>query len=178
MTDEFKVPFPLVYGTYENALKLVDKPGNKITAEFTVNWEMIKIFCTLEEDANPSYWDEDYARRQWGGIIAPPGLLLTWCMSLQWHPKKERQHYFIAMKIPLPGDTLINVGTSTEFHRHLYLGDQVSVADKLVAISEEKHTRLGIGHFLTTQAEFYNQREDLVAVQTNQLFRYYVAEQE
>jgi hypothetical protein len=41
-----------------------------------------------------------------------------------------------------------------------------------VQISEEKDTRLGIGHFLTTEAEFVNQKGERVAVQTNQLFRY------
>lgn len=176
MTEEFKVPFPLEYGSYEDALKMVDQPGNRIVAEFSVNWEMIKIYCALEEDGNASYWDEDYARKQWGGIIAPPGLLLSWGMSLQWHPDKERQHYFVAMKVPLPGDTLINVGTTTEFHRHLFLGDRISVEDKLVSVTEEKTTRLGVGHFLTTQANFLNQKEELIAVQTNQLFRYYVPE--
>ncbi|HAD09429.1 MAG TPA: acyl dehydratase [Porticoccaceae bacterium] len=176
MTEEFNVPFPLEYGSYEDALKMVGKPDNRVVAEFSVNWEMIKIYCSMEEDANPSYWDEDYARKQWGGIVAPPGLLLSWAMSLQWHPDKERQHYFIAMKIPLPGDTLINVGTTTEFHRHLFLGDRLSVEDQLVSVSEEKTTRLGVGHFLTTQANFFNQKDELIAVQTNQLFRYYVPE--
>lgn len=176
MTEEFNVPFPLEYGTYEEALKVVGKPGNRVIAEFSVNWEMIKIYCSLEEDANPSYWDEEYASKQWGGIVAPPGLLLSWAMSLQWHPDKERQHYFVAMKIPLPGDTLINVGTTTEFHRHLFLGDRLSVEDQLVNVSEEKTTRLGVGHFLTTQANFFNQKDELIAVQSNQLFRYYVPE--
>ena len=176
MTEEFNVPFPLEYGTYEEALKVVGKPGNRVIAEFSVNWEMIKIYCSLEEDANPSYWDEEYASKQWGGIVAPPGLLLSWAMSLQWHPDKERQHYFVAMKIPLPGDTLINVGTTTEFHRPLFLGDRLSVEDQLVNVSEEKTTRLGVGHFLTTQANFFNQKDELIAVQSNQLFRYYVPE--
>lgn len=176
MTEQFNVPFPLEYGTYEDALQMVGKPDNRVVAEFSVNWEMIKIYCSMEEDANPSYWDEDYASKQWGGIVAPPGLLLSWAMSLQWHPDKERQHYFIAMKIPLPGDTLINVGTTTEFHRHLFLGDRLSVEDQLVSVSEEKTTRLGVGHFLTTEANFFNQKDELIAVQTNQLFRYYVPE--
>tara|TARA_R110000787_G_scaffold48660_4_gene117020 strand:+ start:1852 stop:2433 length:582 start_codon:yes stop_codon:yes gene_type:complete len=174
MTEQFKVPFPLEYGSYEDALKLVDVRGERIYAEFTVNWEMIKVYCAMEEDANPSYWDEAYATKQWGGIVAPPGLLLTWGMALQWHPDKDRQHYFVAMKVPLPGDTLINVATSTEFHRHLFLGDRLSAVDRLVEVSEEKKTRLGVGHFLTTEAEFFNQKDELIAVTTNNMFRYYV----
>ena len=178
MSETFNEPFPLAYGTYEDAVKLLNKPGKTVVAEFSVNWEMIKIYCSMVEDGNASYWDEDYANKQWGGIVAPSGLLLTWAMALQWHPHKEREHYFIAMKIPLPGDTLINVATDTEFHRHLYLGDRISVVDELIDVSEEKKTRLGVGHFLTTKAQFFNQRDQLIAEQTNSLFRYYVPEGE
>ena len=165
MTETFNEPFPLAYGVYDDAVKMLNKPGEKVVAEFSVNWEMIKIYCSMVEDSNASYWDEDYANKQWGGIVAPPGLLLTWAMALQWHPHKEREHYFIAMKIPLPGDTLINVATDTEFH-------------ELIDVSEEKKTRLGVGHFLTTKAKFFNQRDQLIAEQTNSLFRYYVPEGE
>ncbi|MFZ2209820.1 MAG: MaoC family dehydratase N-terminal domain-containing protein [Porticoccaceae bacterium] len=172
MATVAQAPFPLTFGTYTDALKLVGQAGAKTVAEFSVTWEAIKVYCALVEDANPSYWDENYARRQWGGIVAPPGLLLSWCMALEWHPTKARKHYIMALRVPLPGDTLINVATSTEFDRHLYLGDRVSVQDRLVQISEEKDTRLGIGHFLTTEAEFLDQDGARVAVQTNQLFRY------
>ncbi len=172
MATVAQAPFPLTFGTYADALKLVGQAGAKTVAEFSVTWEAIKVYCALVEDANPSYWDEAYARRQWGGIVAPPGLLLSWCMALEWHPTKARKHYIMALRVPLPGDTLINVATSTEFDRHLYLGDRVSVQDRLVQISEEKDTRLGIGHFLTTEAEFLDQDGARVAAQTNQLFRY------
>lgn len=172
MANVAQAPFPLTFGTYEDALKLVGQAGQKTVAEFSVTHEAIKVYCALVEDPNPSYWDEAFARRQWGGIVAPPGLLLSWCMALEWHPHKPRTHYIMALRVPLPGDTLINVATTTEFDRHLYLGDRVSVQDRLVQISEEKDTRLGIGHFLTTEAEFVNQNGERVAVQTNQLFRY------
>lgn len=172
MANVAQAPFPLTFGTYEDALKLLGQAGEQTIAEFSVTHEAIKVYCSLVEDANASYWDETYARQQWGGMVAPPGLLLSWCMALQWHPHKERSHYIMALRVPLPGDTLINVATTTEFDRHLYVGDRVSVQDRLLQISEEKDTRLGIGHFLTTEAEFVNQNGERVAVQTNQLFRY------
>ncbi len=172
MNKAVKEPFALNYGSYEEAQHFLDNRTLNTVAEFTVNWEAIKIYCSLEEDGNASYWDEEYARQQWGGIVAPPGLLLTWAMSLQWHPKKERSHHFIAVIVPLPGNTLINVATKTEYERHLFLGDRVHVEDRLIDISHEKNTRLGIGHFLTTQAKFTNQKDELIAIQTNQLFRY------
>lgn len=167
-----KEPFPLRYGSYEDALALLNKPGEPIVADFSVTWEMIKLYCSLVEDGNASHWDKYYAEKQWGGIVAPPGMLLTWCMPLQWHPEKVPEHFMMAVKVPLPGKTLINVATNTEFHRHLLVGDRVTAQDKLVALSEKKETRLGVGHFLSTEAEFRNQKGELVAVQTNNLFRY------
>lgn len=172
MNKAVKEPFALNYGSYAEAKTFLNGPTLHTVAEFTVNWEAIKIYCSLEEDANASYWDEEYANKQWGGIVAPPGLLLTWAMSLQWHPTKKRSHHFIAVTVPLPGNTLINVATKTEYERHLFLGDRVQVEDRLIDISLEKNTRLGIGHFLTTQARFANQNDELIAIQTNQLFRY------
>lgn len=165
-------PFPLSYGSYEDAQALLNKPGGGIVAEFSVTWEMIKLYCSLVEDGNASHWDSAYAKQQWGGIIAPPGMLLTWCMPLQWHPEKKPEHFMMAVKVPLPGKTLINVATSAEFHRHLFVGDTVTAQDKLTALSAKKETRLGVGHFITTEAEFRNQKGELVAVQTNNLFRY------
>ncbi|MBV1881981.1 MAG: MaoC family dehydratase N-terminal domain-containing protein [Pseudomonadales bacterium] len=172
MEDAFDEVFPLNFGSYEDALTLIGEKSTRIVAEFTVNWEMIKVYCSMLEDGNESHWDEEYAKKQWGGIIAPPGMLLTWPMPMQWHPTKEQIHYFIATTIPLPGSTLINVSTDSEFYKHLYLGDRVSVEDTLLAISEKKTTRLGTGHFLTTRAEFFNQKDELVAVLNNNLFRY------
>lgn len=178
MEKPFKDPFPLTFGSYEDALKLVGKKSEAIVAEFSVTWEMIKIYCSLVEDGNASYWDEVYAKEQWGGIIAPPGMLLAWPMPLQWHPSKEQIHYFLSAKIPLPGKTLINVSTETEFFKHLYLGDRVSVVDQLMEISEEKTTRLGKGHFLKTRAEFVSQKDELIAVLNNSLFRFDALESE
>ncbi len=171
-TQAIKVPFDLQYGTYEDALKQLNVEGQPTEAEFTVNWEMIKIYCSLTEDANLSYWDEAFAKKQWGGIVAPPGLLLTWAMPLQWHPTSKRRHYFCALSLPLPGNTVINVATTTEFSQHLLLGDRITVSDRLIELSPEKSTRLGVGHFLKTKATFKNQKGELIAEQINSLFRF------
>lgn len=172
MEEAIKDPFPLTFGSYEDALKLIGKKSAAVVAEFSVTREMIKLYCSLVEDANASYWNEAYADKQWGGVVAPPGMLLVWPMPLLWHPSKEQIHYFLSTKIPLPGKTLINVSTETEFFKHLYVGDRVSVVDQLIEISEEKTTRIGRGHFLKTRAEFVNQNSELIAVHNNSLFRF------
>ena len=78
----------------------------------------------------------------------------------------------MAAKVPLPGDKPINVTTEFEYFRPAYAGDIVNMIDRLIDISEEKTTRIGTGHFITTVGEFRNQRGELLARSTNILFRY------
>lgn len=159
-------------GTYEQALGMIGATSEVRFADIEVNWAMIRQYCGLVEDANPTYWDADWAAARHGGVIAPPGMLQVWMMRAQWKPGGVTPSPSLADSIPLPGDTLINVGTEVEFERPLRIGDQLNVVDEVTAISPEKSTRLGTGHFVTTVATYRNQRGEVVARNTNQLFRF------
>ena len=160
------------YGTYEQALAMIGATSEVRFADVEVNWAMIRQYCGLVEDANPTYWDADYAASRYGGMIAPPGMLQVWMMRAQWKPGGVEPGPSLADSIPLPGDTLINVGTEAEFLRPVRVGDVLSVVDEVTAITPEKTTRLGRGHFVTTVATYRNQRGEVVARNTNQLFRF------
>ena len=56
------------------------------------------------------------------------------------------------------------VATNVEyvFHRYLKLGDVISGRTKLVDVSEEKATGLGIGHFVTTETEYVDENDEPV----------------
>ena len=56
------------------------------------------------------------------------------------------------------------VATNVEyvFHRYLKLGDVISGRTKLVDVSEEKATGLGIGHFVTTETEYVDENNEPV----------------
>ena len=56
------------------------------------------------------------------------------------------------------------VATNVEyvFHRYLQLGDVISGRTKLVDVSEEKATGLGIGHFVTTETEYVDENDEPV----------------
>lgn len=159
-------------GTYEQAKAMIGARSDVHFAEVAVNWPMIKYYCALTEDGNPSYWDEDFARTTWGDIISPPGLAMTWMMPIQWRPGGVRPVTMLATRVPLPGETLINVSTETEFFRPLRLGEQLNAVDELVSVSEEKKTRLGRGHFVTTVTTFRNQCGDVVMTNTNVMLRF------
>jgi len=159
-------------GTYEEGLKMIGARSEVRFSEIEVSWPMIKYYCAMVEDANPSYWDKEYAQRQWGGQVAPPGMLQVWMSRIQWKPGGVTPSPSLADSIPLPGDTLINVSTEAEFLRPVRVGDVLNVVDEVVSISPEKTTRLGTGHFVQTVATYRNQRGEVVARNINQLFRF------
>jgi len=162
----------LVFGTYEDAQKMIGARSDVYFAQIEVGWPMIKYFCALTEDGNPSYWDEEYATRQWGGIICPPGMLITFMIPIQWHPDGLPEYPLIAPKVPLPGDTIINSSVETEFVRPIRAGDHLNFVDEVLDVSPEKPTRVGPGHFITTVMTYRNQNGAVVARNKNVMFRY------
>ena len=159
-------------GTYEEGLRMIGARSEVRFADVEVNWPMITQYCGVIEDANALYWDLDLATARFGGMVSPPAMLQVWMMRAQWKPGGVTPAPSLADSIPLPGDTLINVGTEVEYLRPIRTGDRLNVVDEVTAISPEKTTRLGTGHFVTTVATYRNQRGEVVARNTNQLFRY------
>jgi uncharacterized protein len=78
----------------------------------------------------------------------------------------------IAFQIPLPGLLPINIATDVEFFRSVRVGDVLHMTDRLISVSDEKSTRLGIGHYVTSEMEFRDQRSELLARATNVIYRY------
>ena len=162
----------LNFGTYEEARTWIGRSTPTTFSEVTVSESMIRYYASSIEDGNLAYWDREFADAYWGGPVAPPGMLQTWTIPLQWRPEGKRTVSVMAAKVPLPGDKPINVTTEFEYFLPVRAGDVMNMTDTLVAISEEKTTRIGTGHFITTVGEFRNQRGELVARSTNVLFRY------
>lgn len=159
-------------GTYEEGLSWIGRSLDTAFGEVEVNAAMIQYYCSAMQDANPSYWDRSVANAHWGGEIAPPGMLQTWIIPMQWRPEGARSVSAMAVRVPLPGDKPINVSTEFEYFKPVRVGDILNVTDRLIAITPEKTTRIGTGHFVTTVAEYRNQRGELLATNTNVFFRY------
>jgi acyl dehydratase len=159
-------------GTYEEAKALVGKRSPVNFGTHPVSEARIAQYCALIEDANPSYWDAALSVQLWGRPIAPPAMLQSWTMPLPWLPGREVELDFMLLKLPLPGTTIINVSTETLYHRPVYVGETVNFWDVATEISEEKTTRLGVGHFVTTVATYQNETGEKVATCTNVQFRF------
>ena len=172
MSEEDESGLGLAFGSEEEGRAMVGCTSGVRRAEFAVEAGMVQYYAGAVEDANDSYWSEEFAREQWGGLIAPPGMLQSWCMPLPWRPGGADPERSIVSKVPLPGDKPINISTEVEYFRPIRVGDRLQVEDRVIAVSTLKQTLLGPGHFLTTVSEYRNQDGELVARAENVLLRY------
>lgn len=135
-------------------------------------WE-VQTYASLLRDANRSYWDPAWAEQRWGGLLAPPGALMTWSWPLPWVPPGvDAAPPMLAPLVPLPGDRVVNASTHTAFHRPVLVGDRLSVSEVVLDVSRARKTALGEGHFVTTLAEYREAQGHLAASHRNVLLRY------
>jgi uncharacterized protein len=166
------VSYKLAFGTYEDAVRMVGVRTEPRFAGTAVSGARIQHFAAMVRDANPSYWDSEFASRVWGGLVAPPALLTGLLMPPPWVPTGEPPTASIAIRIPLPGTAIINASNDVEYATPILEGDRLSVVEEVASVSPEKTSRLGVGHFIET-LEIYR-RDDgiMVATSRNTLFRY------
>lgn len=169
--------YDIPVGTYEDALAMVGTATPVRRAELPVNTAMIRLYAALVHDPNPSYWDDAFAEEQWGGVIAPPGMLMTWLIPFEWTPGQgDRLPVpLLTARVPLPGDTILNASNDTEFFEPIRVGDHLEVVEELVEVSPEKRTSRGRGHFVTTASTYRRGDGTVVACSTNVMFRFTAA---
>jgi acyl dehydratase len=166
------ISYRLAFGTYEDALRMVGVASEPRTAGTVVSAARIQMFAATVRDGNPSYWDAEFAARTWGGLLAPPALLMGWVTPPPWEPTGRRPVSAIALRVPLPGTTFINATNEAEFPLPIVEGDLLTVVEQVVSVSPEKRTRLGVGHFVETLDTFTRQDGAVVASNRNTLFRF------
>jgi acyl dehydratase len=164
--------YPLAFGSYHDALRMVGVTSQPRTAGTVVSAARIQMFAATVRDGNRSYWDPEFAANTWGGLLAPPGLLMGWLTPLPWEPTGLPPVSAIAIRVPLPGTTFINAANEAEFLLPIVEGDRLTVVEEVVSVSPEKQTRLGVGHFVETLDTFTRQDGAVVATNRNTLFRF------
>jgi len=107
---------------------LIGRESAPREAPYAVNEAMARFWCEMVEDANPIYFDEEYARRTWlGGTCAPPAMLFTWGMEPVW-PEVKREN--MISKLQLEGcTTTIAVNATQEYALPIRYGDTLSIAN-------------------------------------------------
>jgi acyl dehydratase len=166
------ISYRFAFGTYDDALSMVGTRTEPRFAGTAVSGARIQHFASMVRDPNPSYWDPEFAQSVWGGLVAPPALLIGLLMPPPWTPSGESPTASIAIRVPLPGTAIINAANDAEFLIPVVEGDRLSVIEEVVSVSAEKKTRLGAGHFIETLETYYRDDGKRVATSRNTLFRY------
>jgi acyl dehydratase len=164
--------YDIPVGTYDDARAMIGTTTPARTGEIEVNAAMVRHFAAMVQDGNAGYWDDEFAAEQWGGVIAPPAMLMTWLIPIEWKPGGGLPVPLLSARVPLPGDTLLNASNDTEYLEPIRVGDRLSVVEELVDVSPEKRTAFGVGHFITTLSTYSRQDGTVVARSTNVLYRF------
>ena len=166
--------YGLNLGTLEEGRAWIGRPTQPRFADVPVNVAMVRQYVAALQDGNPLYWDDDYAAAVAGSGVAPPATLISWVTPLDWRPDGSGgPGGALLTAVPMPGDSMINVSSEIEFFDRVRVGDHLNVVEEVLAISDEKVTQAGRGHFLTIVARFRRQSGELVAEQRNVLLRFW-----
>jgi acyl dehydratase len=164
--------YELAFGTYEEGVAMVGYRSQPRIAATAVSAARIQMFAATVRDPNPAYWDTEFATSTWGGLLAPPAMLMGWLIPPPWDPSGRPPAPALSIRIPLPGTSFINASNEVEFLEPIRDGDRLTVVEELVSISQEKRTRLGVGHFVETLETYSRDDGETVALNRNTLFRF------
>ena len=150
--------------------------GPPLTAPDPVNAPMIRHWCEATGDTNPIYVDEAAARvAGHPGIVAPPTMLQAWVMwGLTGRPAGGDDPYERMTQLLFSGGFTSVLGTNSEqtYHRYLRVGDRLTMRTVIDAISDEKDTGLGRGHFVSTRQDYFDADDELVATMHFRILRF------
>jgi acyl dehydratase len=138
---------------------LVGREYGAVYAWDPVNQPMIRHWCEATGNTNPLY----------GGTAAPPSMLQAWLFPGYGgqHPPgsaTEGPQEVFDLLANLGFTATIGVNSEQRYLRYLRPGDQLHCRARLAAVSEEKHTALGAGHFVTIDYRYFDQNEELVGI--------------
>ena len=141
--------------------------GDPMPAPNEVNVATIRHWCEAIGDTNERYQGND--------PVAPPTMLQAWVMHGMKGPTRDPNSPYEQMNELLfeRGFTSV-VATNSEqtYERDLRPGDQLTMRTTIEAISPEKTTGLGTGHFITTRQDYHDQDGELVGSMLFRIIRF------
>src|SRR4051812_34535298 len=90
---------------------------------------LIRLWCEVLEDANPLYHDEGFARSSaYGGIIAPPTMLMPLCQQPEWTPHGRVPSTLDSLQQSLPDyPNAASLKTVQTYRRPMRVGDRPTI---------------------------------------------------
>jgi uncharacterized OB-fold protein len=138
-----------------------------------VNVPMIRHWVEAMGDKNPVYTDEAAAAASvHGGLVAPPTMLQAWVMrpyGVDRNAIGPNPYADLTALVESHGFTSVVASNCEQtYDRYLRPGDQITLRTVIDAVSAEKATALGEGHFITTRQDYFDQAGERVG---SMLFR-------
>jgi acyl dehydratase len=134
------------------------------TAPEELGRSSIRYFALALNDDNPLYRDADYAAAtKHRGIVAPPTFVCETNQIFQ-QPLDENGYIGHHWSLPLPSTRFIRGGNEYEFHQPVRPDDRVTVTWKILDIYERETRKSGALVFVVSEARYFNQRDELLAV--------------
>ena len=138
--------------------------GKVEIARDSVSEPVIRSLCDAMSESNPLYINQNFAEdSKYKGIIAPPAMLQVWTMSglhLGNQFQRNSEDSPSAEVYQLLDDAGFTgvVATNAAYHYDEMIkpGDLISGSQKLLDVSVEKTTAIGVGHFVTTETTYSN----------------------
>jgi acyl dehydratase len=155
---------------------LIGVPQYPSTADFDVERAYTYNTCAATQNGNPLFWDDDVAQAVTGGPVAPPTTLSLWMRPHHWQPGAEGEqvalqvHFDLKARFDLPEAVMTD--NTLVLHEPVRPGDRISHHQVLRSVSGPKTTKLGAGRFWVIDIEYYNQRGELVGVESYTGFGY------
>ncbi|MFE1950069.1 bifunctional MaoC family dehydratase N-terminal/OB-fold nucleic acid binding domain-containing protein [Streptomyces sp. NPDC059524] len=143
-----------------------------------VNQPMIRHWAEAMGDTNPVYTDAAAARATGrDGVVAPASMVQAWTMrgytaTVAPRPGRSGADALVDLLDEGGYTSVVATDSELEFVRELVPGDEVSVAEVVESISEEKRTGLGAGRFVTTLKTYRDGHGEVVATQRWRTLRF------
>jgi uncharacterized OB-fold protein/acyl dehydratase len=150
--------------------------GAPTPAPDPVNQAMIRHWVEAVGDELAIYTDaEAGAASVHGGIVAPPVMLQAWIMR-GFAPRPTEggsaQDELMSLLDSQGYTSVVATNCDQEYHRYLKPGDDLNVTAFIEAVSDEKTTGLGVGHFVTSRQEYRDQDGELVGTMTFRILKF------
>jgi len=123
-----------------------------------VNLPVMRRWCDAMDNRNPVHTDPDVAARsRFGHIVAPLAMLDVWTKPGLAYERNLSDPQGAAFETLDRDGFTAAVAVTSELtqERPLVLGDDLRSTVMLEAVSSEKSTALGTGHFVTTRQDFF-----------------------
>lgn len=149
-----------------------------LVAPDPVNQAMIRHWVEAIGDENPVYTDPEAAAASvHGEIIAPAVMLQAWTMpgihgTARGPGDTNPQSQLLNLLDAAGFVGVVATNSEQEYTRMLHLGDRITARSVIDEVSDEKHTALGVGHFITTRIDYTDAAGEIVGTQRWRILKF------